>query len=78
VAISKLEEHSNSLEEMTLLSYVSGAKRNTYAAENCMGMFREQTLCAGMKRMELAKNGRILVDHRVSRKTAAKRLLRGL
>jgi hypothetical protein len=53
VAISKLEEHSNSLEEMTLLSYVSGAKRNTYAAENCMGMFREQTLCAGMKRMEL-------------------------
>jgi hypothetical protein len=53
VAIKKLEEHSSSLEAMSILSYVSGAKRNTYAAEDCMGMFRKQTLCAGMKRIEL-------------------------
>ena len=53
VCIEKLEAHSDSLGKMTLLSLVSMAKRNTYFAEDCMGDFRNQTLSAAMKRMEL-------------------------
>lgn len=52
--IEKLEEHSSSLEEMTVLSYISQVKRNTYRAETCMLEFRNQTLTGGgTKRMEL-------------------------
>ena len=53
-AIEKLEEHSSSLDEISLLSYISDVKRNTYEAERCMWQFRTQTLTGGgTKRMEL-------------------------
>jgi hypothetical protein len=63
-AVEKFEEHSDSLRKMSINSFVSQAKRNTYKAEDMMGKFREMTLAAAMKRMEVIMAACMLLDDR--------------